>query len=301
MPVSGSRRRRFDDADWQPEPTSHPVLRSEPRPDEAVPDEPDHPKWSTYSAATRGPQPVPAWVVTDPRALDADLGVVKTGKEAEVSLVRRAVPDEHRDPDGSVRTCLLACKRYRPAEHRLFHRDAAYLEGRRVRKSREMRAMHNRTTFGRDLIAQRWALAEFDVLGELWSVGAAVPYPVQVLGTELMMEFVGTIDGVAAPRLAELRPTGAEIADIYAQLVSALTAVAQAGYAHGDLSAYNVLVHAGRVVLIDLPQVVDVAGNPQGFEFLRRDCVNICTWFRSRGFDTADADDLYAWLARQIG
>jgi RIO kinase 1 len=61
--------------------------------------------------------------------------------------------------------------------------------------------------------------------------------------------------------------------------------LAEAGYTHGDLSAYNVLVERGRVVLIDLPQAVDVAGNPQGFEYLRRDCEHICTWFAQRGVE----------------
>ena len=64
-----------------------------------------------------------------------------------------------------------------------------------------------------------------------------------------------------------------------------LGCLADAGYTHGDLSPYNVLVHEGRVVLIDLPQAVDLVGNPQGFTFLRRDCDNICTWFRARGLD----------------
>jgi RIO kinase 1 len=68
--------------------------------------------------------------------------------------------------------------------------------------------------------------------------------------------------------------------------------VADAGYAHGDLSPYNVLVHEGRLVLIDLPQAVDLVGNPQGFTFLRRDCDNICTWFAARGV-RADATLLY--------
>src|SRR5687768_863582 len=98
MPTSEPRRRRFDDADWQPGPPSRPALRAEPERLQAVSDDLDQPDWSTYLAATRGPQPVPAWVVTDPRAVDADLGVVKTGKEAEVSLVRRAVPEEHHEP-----------------------------------------------------------------------------------------------------------------------------------------------------------------------------------------------------------
>ena len=67
-------------------------------------------------------------------AVDTELGVLKTGKEADVHLVRRGVP-------GTDRVSLLAAKRYRDDDHRLFHRDAGYLEGRRVRRSREIRAM----------------------------------------------------------------------------------------------------------------------------------------------------------------
>jgi RIO kinase 1 len=175
-----ARRRRDDDADWEPTPNhlahrppahrpparlpGEPPDLADPPPDDV---EPDEPAWSTYPDARRGPRPVPAWVVTDPRAIDTDRGVLKTGKEADVSLVERAVPDGP--------SCLLAVKRYRSGDHRLFHRDAGYLEGRRVRRSRETRAMATRTEFGRELIAGQWAAAEFDVLSRLWSLGAAVP------------------------------------------------------------------------------------------------------------------------------
>jgi RIO kinase 1 len=182
----------------------------------------------------------------------------------------------------------------------MFHRDAGYLEGRRVRRSRETRAMATRTQFGRDLIAGQWAFAEFQILARLWRVGAAVPYPVQLLGTELMMEFIGTSDGVAAPRLAQERPDPRTARDLYAQMVDVLRDLADAGYAHGDLSPYNVLVHEGRLVLIDLPQAVDLVGNPQGFQFLRRDCANICTWFAAHGAPEASADELYDELIRSV-
>ncbi len=115
------------------------------------------------------------------------------------------------------------------------------------------------------------------MLSRLWLAGAAVPYPVQLYGTELMMEFIGDPDGVAAPRLAQLRPSADEAASLFVQMREVLGRLADAGYTHGDLSAYNVLVHHGRLVLIDLPQAVDLVGNPQGFGFLRRDCDNICT------------------------
>ena len=143
-----------------------------------------------------------------------------------------------------------------------------------------------------ELIAGQWAAAEFAVLSRLWSAGAAVPYPVQLLGTQLIMEFIGDRDGVAAPRLVQLRPRADEAAALFGQLREVLCRLTDAGFTHGDLSPYNVLVHHGRLVLIDLPQAVDLVGNPQGFSFLRRDCDNICTWFKARGV-AADATTLF--------
>ncbi|MFN8024491.1 MAG: RIO1 family regulatory kinase/ATPase [Acidimicrobiales bacterium] len=312
---SAKRRQRFDDDGWEP---SVPSITDEHLVDDIdhidhatdpdafadgfedePDDEPDEPAWSTYRDATKGPTPVPAWVVTDPRAVDVDHGVLKTGKEADVSLLERSVDPALGRPERGAAHGWLAVKRYRSAEHRMFHRDAGYLEGRRVRKSREMRAMATRTDFGRELIAGQWAAAEFGVLSRLWQAGASVPYPVQLIGTELMMEFVGH-DGVAAPRLAQIRPDRAEARDLYDQMREVLRQLADAGYAHGDLSPYNTLVHDGRIVLIDLPQAVDLVGNPQGFAYLRRDCENICGWFAAHNAPHADAWELEQDLLRSV-
>jgi RIO kinase 1 len=236
---------------------------------------PDGDRWSTWGDADQGPQPHPPWLVTDLSAVDRELGIVKTGKEADVFLVERATP-------GTDRACVMAAKRYRSNDHRLFHRDAGYLEGRRMRRSREMRAMTSRSAFGRNLIAEQWAVAEFAALAQLWQLGAPVPYPVQRAGTELLLEFVGT-DGAAAPRLAQLRPEPDELPELWQQLVDALGIMASAGLAHGDLSAFNLMVHDGRLVVIDLPQVVDLAANPRGPEFLERDVRNVAGWFTGRG------------------
>ena len=73
----------------------------------------------------------------------------------------------------------------------------------------------------------------------------------------------------------------------------------QLGVVHGDLSAYNILATGERLVVIDLPQVVDLVGNPAGMDFLLRDCANICAWFRARGVD-ADATDLEQELRRVL-
>jgi len=254
----------------------------------------DEPNWSSWDIATHGPTPRPDWVITALSALDSELGILKTGKEADVHLVRRT--------DSSGYAALMAAKRYRNSDHRMFHRDAGYTEGRRVRRSRETRAMSRRTEFGRELLSAQWAGAEFAALTALWQLGAPVPYPVQLLGTELMLEFVGDEDGTAAPRLAQLRPDPDELACLYEQCVAAMLMLARAGYAHGDLSPYNLLVHQGRLVMIDLPQVVDLVANPQGPDYLHRDCENVCTWFVRRGLETAEFEHLFGDLmAEAVG
>jgi RIO kinase 1 len=254
--------------------------------DDATTDLPDGDRWSTWVAAEHGPAPRPDWVVTAAAATDTELGVLKSGKEADVHLIRRAVPGT----DG----CVVAAKRYRGADHRMFHRDSGYLEGRRMRRSREMRAMANRTAYGRNLIAEQWSAAEFAALSRLWDVGVPVPYPVQRDGTELLMEFIG--DEVAAPRLAQVRVSPAEWRELWWQLRSVLFLLAGEGLTHGDLSAYNILVHNGQLVLIDLPQLVDLVANPNGVGFLARDVRNVAGFFAARGVDV-DTEELIEELA----
>lgn len=260
---------------------------------DSLPDAPpEGQRWSSWDGAQHGPTPRPDWVITALGAVDADLGVLKTGKEADVHVLRRWLPDGTADPSADV---LMAAKRFRTSNNRLFHRDAGYLEGRRVRRSREMRAMAKRTEFGKELVATQWAGAEFWALGELVGLDLPVPYPVQLDGNEMLMEFIGTREGIAAPRLATARPAGPLLRDLYEQLYAALTTLAAHGWAHGDLSAYNMLLDGDRLVIIDWPQIVDIIGNPQGFDFLHRDCVNICQWFVSHGLDL-DAEILFADL-----
>jgi RIO kinase 1 len=157
-----------------------------------------------------------------------------------------------------------------------------------------MRAMAKGTAHGRAVAAGQWAAAEWQALCSLWSAGVPVPYPVQVDGTEILMEFIGS-GRTAAPRLAQIRAGRAELAGYFDQLADAMRALAANGQAHGDLSAYNVLIDDGRVVLIDLPQVVDVVSNPNGMQYLQRDCRNVCTWFSSHGYD-CDPEELFGEL-----
>jgi RIO kinase 1 len=121
---------------------------------------------------------------------------------------------------------------------------------------------------------------------------------VQINGTELLMEFIG--DGTtAAPRLAQVRDEPDELAPLLEQVIEAMRLFARAGYAHGDLSAYNLLVHEGRVVVIDLPQIVDAVSNPNGIALLHRDCVNIADWFTRKRVEV-DAEQLFAELLGEL-
>jgi RIO kinase 1 len=255
----------------------------------------DGQRWSTWPSITpseRGPEPRPPWVVTSAGAIDTELGIVKTGKEADVFLIERAVPGDQ------AQASILAAKRYRAPELRDFHRSSQYEEGRRTRRSRDARAIAKGTGYGREIAAGHWAYAEFEALSRMHALGAAVPYPVQVNGTELLMEFIG--DGtVAAPRLAQSRDEPPELAVLLDQIIDIMRLFARAGYAHGDLSPYNLLVHRGRVVVIDLPQIVDAVSNPSGLDLLHRDCVNIAAWFTRRKVH-CDAEDVFAELLAEL-
>ena len=112
-----------------------------------------------------------------------------------------------------------------------------------------------------------------------------MPYPVQLEGTEVLMEFIGTDDG--GPRRGWPPPGRRRTCwpSCSSSAAARCCELAVRGWAHGDLSPYNVLLHEERLVLIDWPQIVDIIGNPRGPEFLERDCHNMCAWFAARGLE----------------
>jgi RIO kinase 1 len=246
------------------------------------------PEASTYLAAQHGPEPPPGWVIVEDRARQYERGLLKTGKEAEVFLVERCLDD---------RTNLLAAKRYKSFEDRMFRDDSRYRQSRRAGESRIDRAMARGTRAGMAFRAQQWVETEFDILGRLWAMGASVPYPVQLLGREIMLEYIGDEQG-AAPRLVQFRGALPELADLYDQLLTNLALIAEAGMVHGDLSAYNLLVWEGRLVMIDFPQAVDALLNPDGMSLLERDVLNTCGWFSKKGLPTDPSAVLADLIAR---
>ncbi len=265
------------------------VRRPKPTWDDDIPD----PGATSYPGATHGPEPVPDWVITSGDARDDDLGDLKSGKEADVSIVERTFGDQRN---------LLAAKRYRDTDHRTFRNDAAYRMGKEPRDGRMARAIKKQTRFGSDARSGVWAQTEFDVLSRLWTAGLPVPYPVQLSGTEVMLEYLGDDDG-AAPRLAESRPDKDLLAHLRDQAVAILWGLAGAGVVHGDLSAYNTLVWGETLYVIDVPQASELTDvtraaqyNSNALDFLQRDCRNLLGWFQKKGATTPDPDTLFGEL-----
>jgi RIO kinase 1 len=234
---------------------------------------------------------------------DVDLGVLRSGKEAQVSLVERT---------GATASCLLARKHYLPRHvsekgvlealgvqrASQFRNDVTYREGRQFRRSRDRRAVERMSTHGKSLLQDRWTNHEHDVMRRLWAAGVRVPYPVSFGEDRFDMEYVGDRSG-AAPTLARLRPRGALLEDVWDQLVANLELVVAAGYAHGDLSAYNALWWEGELWLIDFPQAVDLAANPMGLDFLHRDITNVTAWFGRQGLER-DPEELFGQLLGRV-
>ena len=235
----------------------------------------------------------PSWLVDEPFD-EIDHGPVKSGKEAQIDLVERIGADG--------RTCLVARKRYIPrnvttraswrrwaSSGRRRSATTSSTEKATVPQVPDRRAVERMSTYGKHLLQDRWTDHEFDVMRRLWEAGINVPYPIRFADDALDLEYLGDFDGVA-PQLAVARLGDDGVDDAYRQLVDGLRSITRAGFAHGDLSAYNLLWWHGEVWFIDFPQAVDIAANLQGVDFLHRDVLNVCTWFRRHGVDTDPED-----------
>lgn len=198
----------------------------------------------------------------DDGVIDEVLRSLKSGKEATVYLVRSG-------------THIRCAKVYRDMAQRSFQKRAQYQEGRKVRGSRQARAMSKSTRFGRKEQEAAWKNAEVDALYRLVAAGVRVPRPYGYFNDVLVMELVSDADGNPAPRLGEV-DLSPELAREYHQcLIREIVRMLSIGLIHGDLSEFNVLVAPDGPVIIDLPQVVNAAGNNGAFAMLERDVNNI--------------------------
>jgi len=216
--------------------------------------------------------------------VDEVLGMIKTGKEANVYLCsggsRAPAP-------------LLAAKVYRSTKVRQFADSAAYTPGRREEwhragmKRREMRAMEKRSRGGRELSFALWVSAEYETLRLLHRAGADVPAPYAKTQRAVLMQYFGDAD-TPAPPLVDVELAGEEAHALFARALENIELLLANDRVHGDLSAYNILYVDGGVRLIDFPQAIDARFNPNAQPFLERDIVNVCHYF-ARYIDTGDA------------
>ncbi|RYY73938.1 MAG: serine protein kinase RIO, partial [Comamonadaceae bacterium] len=202
----------------------------------------------------------------DEGLIDDVMRQLKSGKEADVYVVRCA-----------GETC--AAKIYKEAHKRSFRQAVDYTENRKVRNSRQARAMAKRTNFGRQQQEAAWQSAEVDALYRLAAAGVRVPRPINFHEGVLLMELVADAHGDAAPRLNDIGFSEAEAMQHHATLIGEVVRMLCAGVIHGDLSEFNVLLAEDGPVIIDLPQAVDAAGNNHAPRMLMRDVDNLRAFF----------------------
>lgn len=198
----------------------------------------------------------------DDGVIDEVIRSLKSGKEATVYVVRTG-------------TQLRCAKVYRDMAQRSFQKRAQYQEGRKARGSRQARAMNKSTRFGRKEQEAAWKNAEVDALYQLVAADVRVPRPYGYFNDVLIMELVTDSEGNPAPRLGEVE-LSPEIARRYhGFMIQQIVRMLSIGLIHGDLSEFNVLVAPDGPVIIDLPQVVNAAGNNGALAMLERDVNNI--------------------------
>ena len=198
----------------------------------------------------------------DDGVIDEVLRSLKSGKEATVYLVRA----------GNQVRCA---KVYRDMAQRSFQKRAQYQEGRKVRGSREARAMGRSTRFGKREQESAWKNAEVDALYRLVAAGVRVPKPYGYFNDVLVMELVADAAGDPAPRLGEVELSPELAREYHAVLIRQVVRMLSLGLIHGDLSEFNVLVAPDGPVIIDLPQAVNAAGNNGALAMLERDVNNL--------------------------
>jgi RIO kinase 1 len=198
----------------------------------------------------------------DDGVIDAVIRSLKSGKEATVYLVR----------SGAHTRCA---KVYRDMRQRSFQKRARYQEGRKVRGSRQARAIAKSTRFGRKEQEAAWKNAEVDALYRLVAAGVRVPRPFGYFNDTLIMELVTDAAGDPAPRLGDVDLSPETAREYHRFLVQQIVRMLSIGLIHGDLSEFNVLVGSQGPVIIDLPQAVNAAGNNGAFAMLERDVNNI--------------------------
>lgn len=206
--------------------------------------------------------------LVDDGLIDEIQSQLMSGKEAQVYVVRCG---------GAVR----CAKVYKEANQRSFKQAVQYQEGRKVKNTRQARAMGKRSRYGQQKSEAAWLSAEVDALYRLATAGVRVPQPYGFVDGVLLMELVTDAEGNAAPRLNEVSLSEAQAREYHQIMMGEIVRMLYAGLVHGDLSPFNVLVDEKGPVIIDLPQAVNAAGNNSAGMMLERDVDNMTAHFGS--------------------
>jgi len=217
--------------------------------------------------------------------LDELLHIIKSGKEATVYLGRNS--------EG-----YCAVKVYTDLRVRSFKNDNVYRQGRFIGDARAEKAIDQGSQFGLNAHQILWVSEEFRQMNFLYQEGIPVPKPIATSGIVVLMEFIGD-DGEAAPRISDLDLEKYEAKDAFRQSLTILEKIVSIGRIHGDLSAYNLLWHNGKVIVIDFPQVINIERNSSAREILKRDVDSLCKSFKKHKV-AADPDRIFRDMLRII-
>jgi len=204
--------------------------------------------------------------LVDEGLIDLVVRQLMSGKEAMAYVVRC----------GGETRCA---KVYKEATQRSFRQAVDYTENRKVKNTRQARAMAKGTKFGRQAQEAAWQSAEVDALYRLAAAGVRVPTPYNFHDGVLLMQLVTDGNGDAAPRINDVALTPEAARAHHAMLLLQVVRMLCAGVVHGDLSEFNVLLGDEGPVIIDLPQAIDAAGNNHAQRILLRDVANLRGFF----------------------
>ena len=204
--------------------------------------------------------------LVDDGLIDEVICQLMSGKEAQVFVVRC----------GEVLRCA---KVYKEATKRSFRQAVQYQEGRSVRNTRRARAMARKTRYGQKEQESAWLSAEVNALYQLAAVGVRVPEPHGFVDGVLIMDLITDAENQPAPRLDDVILSPEQARAFHADIIAEIVRMLSAGYVHGDLSEFNVLLDSEGPVIIDLPQAVNAAGNNSAAMMLERDVDNMRAYF----------------------
>ena len=202
----------------------------------------------------------------DDGLIDDVIRQLMSGKEATVYVV-------------SCGEDIRCAKVYKEANKRSFRQSVDYTEGRKVKNSRQARAIAKGTKYGKQAQEEAWQSSEVDALYRLAAAGVKVPKPYNFYEGVLIMELVTDASGNAAPRLNDIVFTAEDARIHHKTLLNEAVRMLCAGIVHGDLSEFNILLGSEGPVIIDLPQAVDAAGNNHASKMLERDINNLSAFF----------------------